>query len=414
MGKIKVENFMKKLLLCVLAIGIILCAGVVLTGCENLETVSLKNGVIKHEYTIGERFDPAGAVLVEKTNKGYKEFNLSYCVYSLQGFSTAETVNNATAQIIYKNHAIEFKYSVVPNDIGEIDISVDGAVFNPSTQKYELVYDGLNHNINVDCQIEDVTITQIQTTITGQKIAFNGAKDSGSYNVEITVSKDGYATRVIPVSIVVERLEITDIDYYIYVFDKVNGGYKATIPLNTTSVEYIYPGTVGISMYEIRAFAKNPNTQEYILLSNNASRLSISGDTNKTEIGNYEASVSGFIVDINGASNYKIASSANTTFEYHIVKSSLSEANVTNATTCFVNTNATYDGSNKIIVATQEVQINGEAPTSISYAYYNASNELINNDGTGVSEVGVYTVKATYTFAHYVDVTLEATLTITD
>ena len=140
MDKIKVESFMKKLFLCVFALGIIICAGVMFTGCENLETVVLKNGIIKHEYTIGESFDPSGAILVEKTNRGLKEFSLGYCVYSLRGFSTAEAVNNATATITYKNHNIEFKYSVFPNDLGNINISVDGATKLDSSQSYYFTY----------------------------------------------------------------------------------------------------------------------------------------------------------------------------------------------------------------------------------------------------------------------------------
>jgi len=426
MDKIKVESFMKKLFLCVFALGIIFCTGIIFTGCENLETVVLKNGVIKHEYTIGDTFDPSGAVLVEKTNKGFKEFNLGYCVYSLSGFSTAAETLNATAKIIYKNHEIEFKYSVAAKSMGNVSVSVSGASRQEATNNFSLTYDGATHDIDVECDVDDVNIMAVYTNSFGNNVAFDGAKDAGTYKVTLTITKEGYATKVVPVEIKVNQRVLTDedIDICVYRFNNVSKQYelKRTIAKNTLSEsdvineDYLFPGENTTGMYEIRAYAKKPNGQ-YILTSDGSSIVRLSGTRYATELGTRELELNGFIAE-NGISNYLFSENMERGFSYRINKSSYSTEIVTNNSASFHDANETYDGENHSIGANQEISVEGESPTSISYTYtpVNNNGEPIGSTTTnslGVSAVGVYTVTVTYTFDHYVDVVLTATLTIT-
>ncbi|MBQ7579108.1 MAG: hypothetical protein IJT25_01060 [Clostridia bacterium] len=397
---------MKKVFLSVLMMGIIISAGFLFTGCENLETVALKNGVIKHEYTIGESFDPAGAVIVEKTNKGYKEFSLVYCTYRLTGFSTASTCTNASAYIIYKDHSIEFKYSVAPKDLGEINVSVEGAQYNTTSGKYELTYDGNLHDINIECETEDVSIEKIQTTITNQKLPFNGATNAGNYAVSVAVSKEGYATRNFEVNILVKQLEVSEIDYYLY--NRLN---KTTSLKNAETIEYYYPNGYAIGVFEVRAFAKDPRNGEYLYYNGN-SILSLAGSTEATEIGAYTAKVNGVFATTDGISNYKIADTANKEFNYSIEKSSAASSLITNSSVHFEGKTVSYDGNAKTIVANESIVINNEAPTSISYEYYDNNGTLLNTNGEGVFAIGTYTVKAIYNFTHYTTVSLEAILVI--
>ena len=439
MDKIKLENFMKRVFLCVLALGIIAFSGVLFSGCENLETVALKNGVITHEYTIGDSFDPSGAIIVEKTNKGYKEFYLSYCVYSLEGFDTSHAVENAKAQIIYKNHVIEFNYSVSLNSLGAITTSVDGAIFNPVTQTYEITYDGNSHNINVDCNVEGVTITKILTNLNGEKVPFTGAVNSRSYNVTITASKEGYATKTETVNIYISKQTFVerDIVYRVYQYNQISNDYDILMGSykHYNDIYYVYNqgqyeqmGGVGpgfeyiappstnqaLSMYKVVANVKDKTTHQEVILGE-------MGNIGATELsdGQYLVAVTGFSPTLDGASNYAFVDLSkdsqgnliNPIFKYSIVKSSLSETVVTNSSVGFENASVSCNGVNRAIVATQEITVAGESPTSIDYSYYQGEVRVAGSEG--VSDAGTYTVKATYNFEHYVSVTLEATLTIT-
>ena len=421
MDKIKVESFMKKFLLCVFTLGIIFCAGIIFTGCENLETVFIKDGVYNHEYTIGQEFDPRGIVLVEKTNKGYKEYSLGHCTYSLKGFSTAEVVEQATATIVYKNHNIDFKYSVALNSLGKINTSVNGAIRQGDTQNYYLNYDGNTHNISVDCVVEDVDVYAVYTNAFGQNVAFNGAKNEGTYKVTLTVSKEGYATQTIPVEIKINKRILTDedIDICVYSYSSAHQQYEITqvIPKSNLdgngliNLEYLYPGANTTGMYEIRAYAKNENGQ-YILTSDGSSILTLSGTRYATELGTQELSFNGFIAE-DGISNYLYDSDMARNFSYKINKSSLSATLVTNDTANFHDKTVEYDGTLKALGANQEILINGEGAV-VSYVYINNATGVETTDSLGVSDVGEYTVRVIYRFAHYVDVTLTATLTITE
>ena len=450
MDKIKVENFMKKLFLCVLALGIIVCSGIIFTGCENLETVALKNGVITHEYTIGDSFDPAGAIIVEKTNKGYKEFYLSYCVYSLEGFDTSRVVDHAKAHIIYKNHVIEFDYSVALNSLGSINTTVSGAVFNQNTQEYDIIYDGLSHDINVTCNEEDVVITK---TLLSNNAPFNGAINSGIYRVEIAVSKEGYAAQKQTITLNISRQQFReeDVVYRIYSYNLganrhniLVGQYKsyggATYVYNSLSgsyeqspvvLEYLAQTKPSEDMFLVKAYIQDKYTHEEILAASNESILSLINDS-ATELGNHTVTITGFKTPVSGYSNYEFTDLPtdlenhiiNPSFSFSIVQSSLSESRVTNATVSFEDANASYDSTLKTIVAQTPIEIDGESPLNISYNYYVAGQRDDGHGGTeyyatgeslgnsGVSAEGVYIVTATYTFTHYVSVTLEAVLTI--
>ena len=416
---------MKKLISVVVLLGIALFCSVLFVGCDNLEAVALKNGIIQSEYEVGDSFDPTGAIIIEKTDKGIVETSLVNCTYSLKDFSTAEPVTGAVAKIVYKDHTIEFRYNVHPRSLGQIDVSVANAVYDENASVgnnlyFSYIYDFRTHVINIACETPDVNIALNYTNGT----PFTGATNvvDGGYHVTATISKAGYQTETRFIHIDAQKLSITKVDYFIQ-----DTATEALSNANANSVQYNgHAFKVVAKAVNPLADQTNPLADDYYLFE-----LLTHGDTGAQTEANGLSKPTNDITSstLDGSkcnpNNFKLV--ASTAYSWSIEKADLlvrrdeNTKTLLNATdVLFVDSAVFYDGMEKDIVAQTdicEVVLEPGSPAkkltqydveSISYDYLDNGNSL----GHRPIEVGTYTVRLTYVFKNYNDIVLEAELTI--
>lgn len=391
---------MKKFLSCLCLLVVVVGASVLMVGCKSkVENIALKHGEIKSSYYVGESFDYTSGELVVKIGKDYINVPLTDKDVEILNFSTQEVVTSAVATIRYKGKSTTFTYSVSLHQANFIIKDEKGLNITGLIQKID--YDGNLHDfvIELDEGIDNsgVTVTKKLVETGNTSKTFDGAKDAGIYVVDITVSKPGYATVTKRAGY---KINPREIEAELFIAQVGDGGTLAEVKAE----DCVYNGKA----YEVLARPVGVITGDEV-------NITISGVESAENAGIYKTFCVGcdntnYVLKQPQKSNYPNMASSVAEPELYPLEWEIKKANltsVTNDTVGFLDKTVTYDGKVQSITATKELK--NPTPTSTGYVYFNSKGETVNE----AKEVGVYTVKATYTFENYNDVVLTATLTIT-
>ncbi len=354
------------LCLCVVAVGFAFSA------CsKKIESIALKDGIIKNEYFVGEQFDRTVGTIVAKQGNSYQEIPLTNTEIEILNFSTESETQKATAQITYKGVTLNFDYSVRLRTLQ--DFEVTGGSYT---------YDGSVRDVSISNLMEDVTVTKTYANLDKFGEPFVGAKNVGKYYINVTVSKQGFesVTKSAVIEIAPKEIEV-----------------RLTLPQNLT-----YDGTIKEVGAEIVSG----------LVEGDTCGVYIGGTETAKDAGEY----SSYIV---GSTNINYTISENTPQEENPVVWEILKADaigVSAESVGFDSKQVPYDGTKHTIVATNALVLNAgstmeENSTSIRYTYCQGDNCKVSS--SGVTDAGVYTVYLTYKFKNYNDLVFSKTLTIT-
>lgn len=354
------------LCLCVVAVGFAFSA------CsKKIESIALKDGIIKNEYFVGEQFDRTVGTIVAKQGNDYQEIPLTNTEIEILNFSTESETQKATAQIAYKGVTLNFDYSVRLRTLQ--DFEVTGGSYT---------YDGSVRDVSISNLMEDVTVTKTYANLDKFGEPFVGAKNVGKYYINVTVSKQGFesVTKSAVIEIAPKEIEV-----------------RLTLPQNLT-----YDGTIKEVGAEIVSG----------LVEGDTCGVYIGGAETAKDAGEY----SSYIV---GSTNINYTISKNTPQEENPIVWEILKADaigVSAESVGFDSKQVPYDGTKHTIVATNALVLNAgstmeENSTSIRYTYCQGDNCKVSSGG--VTDAGVYTVYLTYKFKNYNDLVFSKTLTIT-
>ena len=441
-----------------LAVCLLLVVSVfVLSGCgETIESLGIKNGIIKTEYVVGEAFDKSSGVLVAKIGSRYVDIALTDRAVTIEGFSTETEVTNATATIKYKGKSCTFDYSVSLK-------RVEGAGVKGS---YSFTYDGTNVK---DKLLNDIYNNQtagisktdiIFTDLEGKPWA--GITDvpdnnNNSVTIYVKVQKQGYASYTKQTNVIVNKRALTAT---LYIVDK--NGNKQTVGTGN-SVEYTSDGFdlaieyVGLAEVDKEKFVPDATNQAkarpFICTSTQTksgldTSFLASMSSSRKSVGKYS---SGIVIDSSLLHNYTIKGEANcatiskdssgdqvvsysNAFDWEIQKATLSDADIkeikNGASFARYDENnnsladSTYIGINQRLSISGDFSIGNDKvipghTNNISVAYYNMAEYVsIGTNATklsadGVKDAGEYKVVYTISYNNYKDITIEQDFEIT-
>lgn len=362
------KKFFAYLSLCVCVVAV----GFAFSACsKKIESIALKDGIIKNEYFVGEQFDRTVGTIVAKQGNSYQEIPLTNTEIEILNFSTANETQKATAQITYKGVTLNFDYSVRLRTLQ--DFEVTGGSYT---------YDGSVRDVSISNLMEDVTVTKTYANLDKFGEPFVGAKNVGKYYINVTVSKQGFESVTKSAVIEIEPKEIE---------------VRLTLPQNLT-----YDGTIKEVGAEIVSG----------LVEGDTCGVYIGGTETAKDAGEY----SSYIV---GSTNINYTISENTPQEENPIVWEILKADaigVSAESVGFDSKQVPYDGTKHTIVATNALVLNAgstmeENSTSIRYTYCQGDNCKVSS--SGVTDAGVYTVYLTYKFKNYNDLVFRKTLTIT-
>ena len=362
------KKFFAYLSLCVCVVAV----GFAFSACsKKIESIALKDGIIKNEYFVGEQFDRTVGTIVAKQGNSYQEIPLTNTEIEILNFSTESETQKATAQITYKGVTLNFDYSVRLRTLQ--DFEVTGGSYT---------YDGSVRDVSISNLMEDVTVTKTYANLDKFGEPFVGAKNVGKYYINVTVSKQGFesVTKSAVIEIAPKEIEV-----------------RLTLPQNLT-----YDGTIKEVGAEIVSG----------LVEGDTCGVYIGGTETAKDAGEY----SSYIV---GSTNINYTISENTPQEDSPVVWEILKADaigVSAESVRFDSKQVPYDGTKHTIVATNALVLNAgstmeENSTSIRYTYCQGDNCKVSS--SGVTDAGVYTVYLTYKFKNYNDLVFSKTLTIT-
>ena len=362
------KKFFAYLSLCVCVVAV----GFAFSACsKKIESIALKDGIIKNEYFVGEQFDRTVGTIVAKQGNSYQEIPLTNTEIEILNFSTANETQKATAQITYKGVTLNFDYSVRLRTLQ--DFEVTGGSY---------IYDGSVRDVSISNLMEDVTVTKTYANLDKFGEPFVGAKNVGKYYINVTVSKQGFesVTKSAVIEIAPKEIEV-----------------RLTLPQNLT-----YDGTIKEVGAEIVSG----------LVEGDTCGVYIGGTETAKDAGEY----SSYIV---GSTNINYTISENTPQEENPIVWEILKADaigVSAESVGFDSKQVPYDGTKHTIVATNALVLNAgstmeENSTSIRYTYCQGDNCKVSS--SGVTDAGVYTVYLTYKFKNYNDLVFRKTLTIT-
>ena len=366
---------MKKLIFSLCALMFVVLSGVAFTGCSNkIDSIAIKEGIIKTEYYVGESFNPDGSVLIAKSGNKYFEVALTDKDVKIENFSTEQVVENAVAKITYKGKSTEFTYSVSLRQ--GLDFSLTGGTYT---------YDKTIHDVNLSGVMDGATVTKTYVEM-GQEKAFEGAVNAGTYVVRVTVTKDGYEPVTKSCEIKIEPKTVT-----------------ASIVM--ADGDYVYNGNA----YEVNAVVNGvldgDNVQAYV-----------GGDETGVYAGVYSAYIAG-LKSVGDAKNYYLditqTPTENNPFVWVIRKATA--PSVTNEDVNFKNEVSTYNGQIQTIRPANPIILNKNTQieeSSIAEIYQYSNEATTYSSQNGVSQVGTYKVYLTYKFKNYEDIVLTANFTI--
>lgn len=366
---------MKKLIFSLCALMFVVLSGVAFTGCSNkIDSIAIKEGIIKTEYYVGESFNPDGSVLIAKSGNKYFEVALTDKDVKIENFSTKQVVENAVAKITYKGKSTEFTYSVSLRQ--GLDFSLTGGTYT---------YDKTIHDVNLSGVMDGATVTKTYVEM-GQEKAFEGAVNAGTYVVRVTVTKDGYEPVTKSCEIKIEPKTVT-----------------ASIVM--ADGDYVYNGNA----YEVNAVVNGvldgDNVQAYV-----------GGDETGVYAGVYSAYIAG-LKSVGDAKNYYLditqTPTENNPFVWVIRKATA--PSVTNEDVNFKNEVSTYNGQIQTISPANPIIFNKNTQieeSSIAEIYQYSNEATTYSSQNGVSQVGTYKVYLTYKFKNYEDIVLTANFTI--
>ena len=362
------KKFFAYLSLCVCVVAV----GFAFSACsKKIESIALKDGIIKNEYFVGEQFDRTVGTIVAKQGNSYQEIPLTNTEIEILNFSTESETQKATAQITYKGVTLNFDYSVRLRTLQ--DFEVTGGSYT---------YDGSVRDVSISNLMEDVTVTKTYANLDKFGEPFVGAKNVGKYYINVTVSKQGFESVTKPAVIEIAPREIE---------------VRLTLPQNLT-----YDGTIKEVGAEIVSG----------LVEGDTCGVYIGGTETAKDAGEY----SSYIV---GSTNINYTISENTPQEENPIVWEILKADaigVSAESVGFDSKQVPYDGTKHTIVATNALVLNAgstmeENSTSIRYTYCQGDNCKVSS--SGVTDAGVYTVYLTYKFKNYNDLVFSKTLTIT-
>ncbi len=362
------KKFFAYLSLCVCVVAV----GFAFSACsKKIESIALKDGIIKNEYFVGEQFDRTVGTIVAKQGNSYQEIPLTNTEIEILNFSTESETQKATAQITYKGVTLNFDYSVRLRTLQ--DFEVTGGSYT---------YDGSVRDVSISNLMEDVTVTKTYANLDKFGEPFVGAKNVGKYYINVTVSKQGFESVTKPAVIEIAPKEIE---------------VRLTLPQNLT-----YDGTIKEVGAEIVSG----------LVEGDTCGVYIGGTETAKDAGEY----SSYIV---GSTNINYTISENTPQEENPIVWEILKADaigVSAESVGFDSKQVPYDGTKHTIVATNALVLNAgstmeENSTSIRYTYCQGDNCKVSS--SGVTDAGVYTVYLTYKFKNYNDLVFSKTLTIT-
>ena len=362
------KKFFAYLSLCVCVVAV----GFAFSACsKKIESIALKDGIIKNEYFVGEQFDRTVGTIVAKQGNSYQEIPLTNTEIEILNFSTESETQKATAQITYKGVTLNFDYSVRLRTLQ--DFEVTGGSYT---------YDGSVRDVSISNLMEDVTVTKTYANLDKFGEPFVGAKNVGKYYINVTVSKQGFesVTKSAVIEIAPKEIEV-----------------RLTLPQNLT-----YDGTIKEVGAEIVSG----------LVEGDTCGVYIGGTETAKDAGEY----SSYIV---GSTNINYTISENTPQEENPIVWEILKADaigVSAESVGFDSKQVPYDGTKHTIVATNALVLNAgstmeENSTSIRYTYCQGDNCKVSS--SGVTDAGVYTVYLTYKFKNYNDLVFSKTLTIT-
>ncbi len=428
-----------------------------LSGCgETIESLGIKNGIIKTEYVVGEAFDKSSGVLVAKIGSRYVDIALTDRAVTIEGFSTETEVTNATATIKYKGKSCTFDYSVSLKRVE--GVGVKGS--------YSFTYDGTNVK---DKLLDDIYNSQtagisktdiIFTDLEGKPWA--GITDvpdnnNNSVTIFVKVQKQGYASYTKQTNVIVNKRALTAT---LYIVDK--NGNKQSVGAGN-SVEYTsddfdlaveYVGLAEVDKEKFVPDATNQAKARPLICTstqtNNGLDTSFraSMSSSRKTVGKYS---SGIVIDSSLLHNYTLKGESNcatiskdgngdqvvsysNSFDWEIQKATLSDAKIEEITNSA--SFARYDENNNsleestYIGITQRLLISSnftigdekaipENTNNIKVAYYyKAEYDSIGANATklsadGVKDAGKYKVVYTISYKNYKDITLEQDFEIT-
>lgn len=362
------KKFFAYLSLCVCVVAV----GFAFSACsKKIESIALKDGIIKNEYFVGEQFDRTVGTIVAKQGNSYQEIPLTNTEIEILNFSTESETQKATAQITYKGVTLNFDYSVRLRTLQ--DFEVTGGSYT---------YDGSVRDVSISNLMEDVTVTKTYANLDKFGEPFVGAKNVGKYYINVTVSKQGFESVTKPAVIEIAPKEIE---------------VRLTLPQNLT-----YDRTIKEVGAEIVSG----------LVEGDTCGVYIGGTETAKDAGEY----SSYIV---GSTNINYTISENTPQEENPIVWEILKADVEGVSAesvGFDSKQVPYDGTKHTIVATNALVLNAgstmeENSTSIRYTYCQGDNCKVSS--SGVTDAGVYTVYLTYKFKNYNDLVFSKTLTIT-
>lgn len=345
-----------------------------MVGCKDkVESIALKDGVIKTEYYVGETFDATSGTLVAKIGSKYVDVALTDSEVEIVNFSTDDVVSSATAKIVYKGNSTEFNYSVALKPM--LDFELSGGTY---------VYDKQVHDVEIGEVVEGANITKTYANAGLYGTEFSGAVNAGTYVINVTVSKEGYDSVTKTAEIIITPIEV---------IATIEGG------------DYVYSGDV----YEVV-------TRVQGVLDGDDVKVAIGGTDKARNAGTYYAYCTGVggTSAINYVLNTELSPSSENPFEWTIAKATA--VGIDNNTVEFVDQVVDYDGGIKTITAAakqlilNEGQSTQEIPLTETYEYFDEFNTSLGFNG--VVEAGSYTVSLTYKFTNFNDIVLTATLTV--
>lgn len=441
-----------------LTVCLMLIVGVfALTGCgETIESLGIKNGVIKTEYIVGEAFDKSSGVLVAKIGSRYVDIALTDPAVTIEGFSTEVEVASATATIKYKGKSCTFAYSVSlkrvegANVKGVYTFTYDGT--NVKSKIIQDIFDNQTAGINK----ADIVLTDLEGK-TWEGITDVPNNTNQSVNISVKVQKQGYASYNKVVTVIINK---KDLIAKLFIVDKL--GNKQTIGAGN-AVEYngadfdLAIEYVGLAQTDEEKFKTENQTKTgarpFICTSTKTSSsldtsFSNSTSSSRKTVGRY---TSGIVINSSLLHNYTLKGESNCAtistdqegksvvsysngFNWEIQKATLSDeaiesikAKITYSRYSIDNIalpDSTYTGTKQMLTLASNFAIGDEKvipedTNNIKVAYYDkAEYESIGANATklsaeGVKDAGKYKVVYTISYQNYKDLTIEKDFEIT-
>lgn len=434
-----------------LTVCLMLIVGVfALTGCgETIESLGIKNGVIKTEYIVGEAFDKSSGVLVAKIGSRYVDIALTDPAVTIEGFSTEVEVASATATIKYKGKSCTFGYSVSlkrvegANVKGVYTFTYDGT--NVKSKIIQDIFDNQTAGINK----ADIVLADLEGK-TWEGIIDVPNNTNQSVNISVKVQKQGYASYNKAVTVIVNK---KDLIAKLFIVDKL--GNKQTVGAGN-AVEYngadfdLAIEYVGLAQADEEKFkAENQSTagaRPFICTSTKTSSsldtsFSNSTSSSRKTVGRY---TSGIVINSSLLHNYTLKGESNCAtistdqegksvvsysngFNWEIQKATLSDeaiesikAKITYSRYSIDNTvlpDSTYIGTKQMLTLTSNFAIGDEKvipedTNNIKVAYYDKA-DATKYWTDGVTNAGKYKVVYTISYKNYKDLTIEKDFEIT-